>query len=158
MKDIPGFEDLYAITKEGKVWSHPKHSNRKGKFLKGYTMPLKYRQVNLYLNKKSQSYLIHRLVALTYISNPKNLPEVNHKDGNQRNNSIKNLEWVTSKENSTHSWKNGFSHGKLTFDQIKEIRKKHKEGISQLKLAKLYKVKQATISYLVNNKSWFHVN
>ena len=53
-------------------------------------------------NKRSIS--IHRIVALTFIPNPHNLPEVNHKDGDHWNNHYSNLEWVTPSENIKHSY------------------------------------------------------
>lgn len=56
-------------------------------------------------NKKE--FKIHRAVACTFIPNPNNLPEVNHKDGNKLNNFVNNLEWCTSRENLLHAYKNG---------------------------------------------------
>lgn len=49
-------------------------------------------------------YRVHRLIAQTFISNPKNLPVVNHKNFNKSDNHIANLEWVTYSENSKHSF------------------------------------------------------
>lgn len=49
-------------------------------------------------------YGVHRLVALAFIPNPNNLPEVNHKDGNKLNNNIDNLEWVSKSDNIKHSF------------------------------------------------------
>ena len=63
---------------------------------KGYFM------VCLYKNKTHKYYLIHRLVALTFISNPDNLPCVNHKDEDKSNNRVDNLEWCTVKYNSNY--------------------------------------------------------
>jgi hypothetical protein len=53
-------------------------------------------------NIKTKSFSVHRLVALTFIENIENKPEVNHKDKNKLNNILSNLEWVTIKENSMH--------------------------------------------------------
>lgn len=61
-----------------------------------------------YLNK-SKSISIHRLVALHFIDNPLNKPQVNHKDANKENNHVDNLEWCTAKENMTHVSKNGLN-------------------------------------------------
>jgi hypothetical protein len=58
-------------------------------------------------NHKQRCCLIHRLVAETFIPNPNNLLEVNHKDGNKQNNDVTNLEWCTRLENIRHIYKNG---------------------------------------------------
>ncbi len=89
MKDIKGYEGLYAITSCGKVWSYISKKFLKPKIDRGYF------KVHLYKDKKQKSYYIHRLVAEAYIPNPENLPEINHKDEIKSNNSIKNLEWCT---------------------------------------------------------------
>lgn len=66
-----------------------------------------YMQVKLYKNKKSKSFRVHRLVAEQFILNTYKKPEVNHIDGNKRNNFVDNLEWVTRKENEQHAVKHG---------------------------------------------------
>jgi hypothetical protein len=64
-----------------------------------------YLQVGLSKNCKTNSYCVHQLEALAFISNPENKPTVNHKDGIKRNNYIDNLEWATKSEQAIHSLK-----------------------------------------------------
>jgi hypothetical protein len=61
--------------------------------------------VNFYCKK---SFKVHRLVAIAFIPNPINKPEVNHKDKNKKNNHIDNLDWMTRKENNIHRCKDLF--------------------------------------------------
>lgn len=60
---------------------------------------------------QGKSYLVHRLVALHFIDNPHNKPQVNHIDGDSQNNIFSNLEWATNSENQIHRFKtNGAKH------------------------------------------------
>lgn len=97
MKDIKGYEGLYAVTSCGKVWSH-----RRTKYLSAHNGNSGYSQVILYKNGKAKAYSVHRLVAMMYIPNPENKSCVNHIDENKLNNALNNLEWVTHKENINH--------------------------------------------------------
>lgn len=71
-----------------------------------------YLQVNLMKEGKKYYKRVHRIVAETFIPNPKNLPQVNHKDGNKKNNSVENLEWVDNKNNTIHGYENDLYHSK----------------------------------------------
>lgn len=97
MKDIPRFEGKYAVTSCGKVWSY-KHK----KFLKPQTVKGYSRVVLVDKDNKVHQCNIHRLVAITYIPNPDNLPCVNHKDEIRTNNCVDNLEWCTYQYNNTY--------------------------------------------------------
>lgn len=100
MKDIQGYEGLYAITSCGKVWSYRKKIFLKPKLSNGY------QQVNLCQDGKKKTVYIHRLVAAAYIPNPLNLPEVNHKDENKTHNYINNLEWCDRQYNCNYGTHN----------------------------------------------------
>lgn len=63
-------------------------------------------------DKKKHYKRVHRLVAQSFIPNPENFPQVNHKDGNKLNNSVGNLEWVTNSYNTQHGYDNGLYHSK----------------------------------------------
>lgn len=101
MKDIKGYEGQYAITSCGKVWSY-----RRKKFLKPRRCGKGYYSVSLSKNNVVKQHLIHRLVAEAYIPNPRNKPQVNHKDEDKSNNALPNLEWMTAKENSNYGTRN----------------------------------------------------
>lgn len=76
---------------------------RKGKILSQFRNTKGY----LCVQMQDKTIPVHRLVAEKYIPNPEGKPQVNHKDGNKRNNHVSNLEWVTMKENLDHAWENG---------------------------------------------------
>lgn len=110
MKDITGYEHEYAITEDGKVWSYKtKKFLSPGKHRNGYL------QVALWKNNKPKYYFIHRLVAEAFISNPNNLPQVNHKDEDKTNNNVLNLEWCDRKYNMNYGTmreRGSHNHGK----------------------------------------------
>lgn len=62
-----------------------------------------YLTIGLRKDKKRVTRIVHRIIAMAFIPNPENKPEVNHKNGNKLDNCIENLEWVTSKENVVHA-------------------------------------------------------
>ena len=97
--------DRYLVDNVGNVFSL-----RSGRFISQRLDKYGYPRVNLYEGTKNHTVTVHRLVAKAFISNPHNLPEVNHIDGNKQNNSIFNLEWVTSSENQLHAFRLGLQN------------------------------------------------
>lgn len=89
----------YYVSDTGNVW------NRYGRLLSQYCDKNGYKYVEIKRpdDETRSKYRVHRLVALLYIPNPNNLPQVNHIDGNKANNRRNNLEWVTGSENLLHS-------------------------------------------------------
>ena len=95
-RDIKGYEGKYKISSHGKVKSL-KHKDEK--LLKPSYDKDGYKQVILCNNGKGKKWFIHRLVAIHFLPNPNNLPQVNHKDEDKANNVVENLEWCTCKYN-----------------------------------------------------------
>jgi hypothetical protein len=102
MKDIQGYEGLYAVTTCGKVWSYISN-----KWLKSYDDRVGYLQVSLRKEGRTKKFRIHRLVLLTYVPNPLNLPTVNHINGVKTDNYLNNLEWLSYTENNVHAMTSG---------------------------------------------------
>ena len=96
-KDIPGYEGLYQVSNLGNVYGvKRKHQIAKNDNGNGYLY------VRLSKNGKVKNHYIHRLVAIAFIPNPTNLPEVNHKDENKQNNTVENLEWCDDIYNTNY--------------------------------------------------------
>lgn len=96
----------YIVTQDGHVFA-VSHGVRKE--LKQFHMSRngKYRAVSIKINGKPKTQYVHRLVALAFIPNPDNLPQVNHIDGNPGNNNVENLEWCTPSQNIAHAYSTG---------------------------------------------------
>lgn len=114
---IIGYHGVYEISNLGRIKTLEReceYINKNGKAVK-YMLPEKilipgihtngYLKISLYKNAKEERFFVHRLVAIHFISNPENKPEVNHKDGDRKNCKLNNLEWVTGSENKIHSFK-----------------------------------------------------
>ena len=101
-KDIEGYEGLYQISSNGVIRSLGNNKTRKERMLKPIKNKYGYLQVILCKQGKPKLYLIHRLVALTFIDNPNNLPQVNHIDEDKTNNAVENLEFCDSQYNNNY--------------------------------------------------------
>lgn len=170
-KDIKGYEGYYQVSNLGSVKSlERKEVNSIGvlksyesKVLKDVDNGRGYSQIRLYKNGKGITVKIHKLVAESFLENPRGLIEINHIDGNKKNNSVENLEWITRKENISHAielglFKNNGAYNinsKLTFEEAEEIRDRYSMGnITQKELANEFDIDRSQISLIVNHKAY----
>jgi len=112
-KDIPSFEGYYQVSDFGRIRSIPRTMFRKGttspirykgRILKQHMNPDGYMRISFSKDCEPFSFAVHRLVAISFIQNPNNLPDVNHKDWVRNNNIVSNLEWSTEADNVSYSY------------------------------------------------------
>ena len=100
---VKNYENLYEVSDQGRVKSVGYGDDR---ILKPRRNTCGYLRVDLYKNGYNKTYLVHRLVAQTFIPNHQNLTEVNHKDEDKTNNKVSNLEWCDRKYNQNYGTRN----------------------------------------------------
>lgn len=149
-KPIPNF-DGYSINIYGEVFSIKRKIKKKLK-----TQISVHGYIKIKLNK---SYCaIHRLVAITFIANPKNCEQVNHKDGNKKNNHISNLEWCTAKQNILHAYRAGAKRTKLIKSKVEKIKILMRDtNITNEKIAKRFKCSTRSIEKIRYGENWPHI-
>jgi len=127
----------------------------KGHILKQYHTNSGYLFVQLSVNGKHINRLVHRLVAKIFLPNPDNLPEVNHKDCDQTNNNIDNLEWCDSSYNSQYREKYGVSQTEAQGHPLFAVELNTQEVLyfrSQREASRELNVDQSSITRVVKGK------
>ena len=171
-KDIPEYKGIYQVSNLGRVKrlqtsqnrSNNKKLNLKEKLLNGTINYFGYKKVQLYKDSKFKTFSVHRLVAICFIENKLNKPQVNHIDGNKLNNIVENLEWCNNSENQLHAWKLGLNRTSdnldlyrtnciVTKELVIKIREELKTTKSRI-LAKKYNLSESQMSNIKNNKRW----
>jgi len=189
-KPIRGYEGLYQVSNFGRVKSLERiiHTNTKTYFQatrkRKIIIPVKaysqtrykkekiltknidedgYVRVGLFKNSKLKTFRVGRLVALHFIANPFNKTQVNHVDGNKKNNYYENLEWTTPKENTRHAHRIGLVNYKGQLNSQSKLKNKDITIIKQLRnikflsysqIAEKFNVSNACIQHIIQGRSW----
>lgn len=167
-KPCPGYEESYQVSNYGQVRSvdrtHPKRRGLiKGKELFKTFNQKGYPKVRITVNNKSEDRTIHRLVALAFIPNPMNLPQVNHIDGNKLNNCDWNLEWCNNSTNQKHAYSLGLQPSRagennikatLTDSQVTEMKIYYNSGKTPLEVSVKFKVSLGIVRDIIYLRTW----
>lgn len=155
---VKDFEGYYEVSNTGFVRSVPRKTSfthygqittvfHKGRVLKFHYDRGGYHRVTLVVSGIQYKFLVHRLVALSFLPNPDELPEVNHIDGFKANNTLSNLEWCTKEYNRNHATAMGLWSIKRTLsfsDQNKAI-EMLKSGMTAWKISKIFNCNPSSI-------------
>ena len=179
-KDVVGYEGYYKVSNLGRVKGVERQFTQFNSLTKNYntkTLPEKimkphedkdgYLKLQLTRDGEHNKFFVHRLVALAFIPNTENKPQVNHKQGNKKDNRVDMLEWNTVSENQQHAHDNKLyecqrgetnGHAKLTEAQVRKIHELYSGGnITQQYLADMFGVAGNAISRIVNGLRWNHI-
>lgn len=163
--DVQGYDSRYKIDRRGRVWSEPRtwvahgatHSHS-GKYLTASPDAYGYLRVKL----QGKSVKLHRLVAQHFVEGYDPALTVNHKDGDKRNNTPENLEWVTFSENSQHAHRTGLINArgennwnaKVNWEVVRYIRRERSSGKSVTALAKELAVDRQIVQRIAYRRTW----
>lgn len=151
----------YTVRSDGRIFRPTRVEQRSKTTTRirkgGWCKPRLTGHLYLKVTINRQSRYVHRLVAEAFVPNPKNLPEVNHKDGDKLNNLPDNLEWCTHAENIRHAKLNGLfdtekqrNSRKIHEEHRLEIKKLYGSGnYTQEKLGQMFGCTQAHIGRIV---------
>lgn len=167
-KDVVGYDGIYEVSDLARIKSLSRY-RRCGKG--GYIIPDRIRRqsldsdgyllVSLYIKGVSEKLKVHRITAQSFIPNPENKSDVNHKKGIKTDNRVTQLEWKTNLENIEHATINGFvakgekhHNAKLTEKEVLEIRA---SNLSHKEMAALYNTSRTNIVKILNRQRWAYI-
>lgn len=163
---IPGYEGRYMVSSSGRIKSFVKYNT--GKIISERRKNnCGYPSVRLrYAPKKSEQFLVHRLVAKAFIPNSENKPFINHKNFIKSDNRIENLEWCTQHENMLYTNEHNGPHSirgtknmwaKLNENDVLNIRDLRKQGKSGPQIAQMFNISISHANMVSRKSSWKHL-
>mgnify|MGYP000263778715 CR=1 FL=1 len=162
---INGEETRYEVSDTGIVYSINKSG--KEKILKHFITYDGYHRVIIHLHGVKYTKQVHRLVAMAFIPNPENKPQVNHINGNKDINTVENLEWNTPKENIEHAWRNGLTQAYCekhpnaiyTDSQIHDVCKEFvRNQLSMIEISKKIGVSYMAVAAIHAHLAWKRIS
>ena len=171
-RKIPGFPLMYEVSSIGRIrrlestYWRMLHGKLTKHLLPAKFISLRTKNRKGYIDVRINNRLwrLHRLVAMAFVPNPQNLPQVNHKNAIKTDNNFKNLEWCTNQENRNHMVRlklhifgSKCPRAILKESDIPKIRNFIKEGISQSQIAKKFGVSPSCIQAIADGNNWKHI-
>lgn len=161
---IPGYEGRYCVSDLGNVMSMDFLGTGLPGLMKGTENHSGYLTLELSLRGKKKRFHIPRLVMLAFIGPRPPNAQINHIDGDKKNNKLSNLEYCSRSENIRHAYSIGLmqvgedhSKAKLTSTAVIEIRRLHAGGSSANALGRQFGITGATVRQIVSGRTWRHV-
>lgn len=157
----PCLEGVYEASCEGRirrVVSAP--GARVGRILRSRPNLHGYEIVTVSIDGAVRTVQVHVAVAAAFLGPRPAGMDVNHRNGNKRDNRLVNLEYVTRSENHKHAFRSGLRPAvgrKLTDSEVRKIRRRHAAGEKMVNLAKVYGVSPSLVSMVVSRQRWSHV-
>jgi hypothetical protein len=157
--EIAGYPNS-LISSAGEI--HSKYTNKLRKQQNNFKG---YPTVRLTYGGNSRTLMVHRVVAQTFLDNPLNLPQVNHRDSDRTNNTIDNLEWISISDNLKHSYREGNrcvkgdanANSKLSSVDVLAIRSSYQLGETVKSIKDKYPVTLGAIYHIIRRKTWQNI-
>jgi len=163
---VVGYKGWYEVSDIGRARNvaDRKHTFV-GKILKQRIISSGYCGISLCRNGDQHDAIVHRLVMAAFVGQCPEGKEVNHKDGDKTNNRLDNLEYVTQSENMIHAFDTGLhslggeknNMSKLTEENVHEIRRLLRAGLTHKSISALFNVSRSCISLIATGERWAYL-